>query len=203
MSHLILASASPRRSELLAGLGIPFDVVPSRIDEELPGDLPISLAVEDLALRKAREVSGRAAGGRWVLAADTVVLLGTCTMGKPANRGDAQSMLLALSGRTHRVVTGVALLGPDFLRKLSVGTDVTFQRLSPSLIDWYTSHAEPYDKAGAYAIQGRGAVLVKQIQGSYTNVVGLPMAETAALLEEADLTPWGRREAELDGRPGP
>ncbi|GAB4263378.1 MAG: Maf family protein [Deferrisomatales bacterium] len=193
MPRLILASASPRRRELLSRLDVPFDVVPSRADEALPEDLSLRPALETVALRKAAEVGARAPEGCSILAADTAVVLGDRVFGKPRDRREARTMLASLSGRTHQVITAVAFLGPDLRRTLSVATDVTFRALSPAQIDWYTGLEEPYDKAGAYAVQGRGAFLVASLSGSYTNVVGLPMAETVRLLEEAGLTPWSAR----------
>jgi septum formation protein len=190
MEHLTLGSESPRRRELIAALGIPFDVAPARVDESLPCDRRIESALETVALRKARAVSDRAAVRGWTLAADTAVVVGSRVFGKPTGRGEAVAMLRALSGRSHRVITAVALLGPAFERSLAVETEVVFGDLSESQLDWYTRLEEPYDKAGAYAIQGQGAFMVAAIHGSYTNVVGLPMAETVALLQEAGLTPW-------------
>jgi septum formation protein len=199
VSQLILASASPRRRELLAALGIPFEVLPSRADEALPAGLPLRAAVAEVALRKAQEVTSRGESLRWVLGADTVVVLDDRVLGKPCHREEARAMLACLSGRTHRVVTGVALLGPGSREILSVETDVTFQHVTPVQIDWYTSLLEPYDKAGAYAIQGRGAFLVESIRGSYTNVVGLPMTETVRVLERAGLLSWKPEASRRDG----
>jgi septum formation protein len=188
MAQLILASGSPRRRELLSALGLRFQVVPSSVDETLAPELSVSVALEELAVRKAAEVQAR--GAEWVLAADTSVVLGGTVFGKPGSRGEACEMLRALSGRTHSVVTGVALLGVDSARTFSVETAVTFRQLTARQISWYAALDEPYDKAGAYAIQGRGAFLVESIRGSYTNVVGLPMAETVDALEAAGLLTW-------------
>ncbi|MBI5017060.1 MAG: septum formation protein Maf [Deltaproteobacteria bacterium] len=196
MPRLILASQSPRRRDLLEALGIPFDVVPSHADEALPVDLPLGPALEAVALRKAREVAASTPAPSWVLGADTAVVVGDEALGKPRDRGDAVSMLEALSARTHRVITAVALVGPTGSRSLRVETAVTFAPLTPAQIAWYADLDEPYDKAGAYAIQGRGAFLVSSIRGSYTNVVGLPMTETVSLLEGAGFAPWPRGEAD-------
>lgn len=190
MRSLILASGSPRRRELLAALGVAFDVVPSRADESIPPQLGRAAALEGVALRKAREVAARERSGAWVLAADTAVVVADRIFGKPRDRADARKMLRALSGRSHEVITGVCLIGIRYERTLSAVTEVAFRDLSNSQIEWYTSLAEPYDKAGAYAIQGRGAFMVASIRGSYTNVVGLPMAETVDLLEDAGFVPW-------------
>lgn len=190
MTRLVLASGSPRRKRFLAELGISFEVVPSRADETLPSGLPVAAAIEAVAARKAREVRERGAGSRWVLGADTAVVLGERVFGKPRDRDDAVAMLRALSGRSHRVITGVALVGPGGEHSLAVETEVVFRALSGAQIAWYAASEEPYDKAGGYAIQGRGSFLVAAIRGSYTNVVGLPMAETVDLLDAAGLIPW-------------
>jgi len=190
MNNLILASGSPRRKQLLSTLGIPFDVKPSDADETLPENMEISKSVEAVALRKAQHVAGQYAADALVLGADTVVVLDGCVLCKPADRDDAIRMLKMLSGRTHRVITGVAFAGSSFERVFSVLTEVRFRELSNEQISWYTSLDEPYDKAGAYAIQEKGAFMTAAITGSFTNVIGLPMAETAAVLDEAGLTPW-------------
>ncbi len=194
-SVLVLASASPRRLDLLARLGIPVEVRPSRVDESLPPGRPLAEALEEVARRKAAAVA-REVGGAWVLAADTAVVLGGRVMGKPRGRKEAREMLRALSGRVHRVVTAVALLGPGTDRTVAVETRVRFRRLSEAEIAWYTGLDEPYDKAGAYGIQGRGAFLVESIEGSYTNVVGLPLSETVDLLRSTGLLPWRLEEDE-------
>ncbi len=195
MPVLLLASRSPRRRDLLAAAGIPFEVRPSRADETIPAGLPLGEALQEVALRKAREVAGTASPGAWVLAADTAVVVDGRALGKPRDPGEAREMLQALSGRTHRVITAVALLGPGRDRSVAVETRVRFRRLRPDEIAWYVGLDEPYDKAGAYAIQGRGAFLVQEIEGSYTNVVGLPMSETVDLLRSSGLLPWEREES--------
>jgi len=190
MSALILASASPRRRELLSALQIPFRVCPGQADETLPADLSLADGLQVVAQRKAREVARQAPVGSWVLAADTAVVLGEQVFGKPRDRREAESFLQALSGQTHQVLTAVAFLGPPWERTLCTATDVRFRAVTEPQIAWYASLDEPYDKAGGYAIQGQGAFLVAEIRGSYTNVVGLPMAEVADLLDAAGLTPW-------------
>jgi septum formation protein len=194
VGSLILASASPRRRELLATLGVPFEVVPSRADETFPALLSPRQATERIALRKVQEVRARLAPNRWILGADTSVVVGDEILGKPRDRDEAERMLRTLSGRTHQVVTGVAFSGPAFERCIGVETEVRFRELSGPEIRWYACIDEPYDKAGAYAIQGAGAFLVAAIRGSYTNVVGLPMHETVNLLKEAGLVPWREEE---------
>jgi septum formation protein len=181
-ARLTLGSASPRRRELLATLGIAFDVVPSDVDETLePGALPE--AVARLALRKARAVAaGQSAG--LVLAADTVVVVDGRALGKPADAAEARAMLRTLRGRTHEVMTGVALVEVATGRHAAetVVSRVTMAAYSDAVLDAYVAGGEPLDKAGAYAIQGEGGALVAGLEGSRSNVVGLPLETTAALL---------------------
>lgn len=190
--RLVLASQSPRRRELLARLGIALEVRPARTDESvLPGEPP-----RDYVLRVARE-KARAVPGDVVLAADTTVVLGGAVLGKPADGDDAARMLRALSGTTHEVLTAVcvrrnaATLGVEL--DVVVATEVRFARLAEPAIAWYVATGEPLDKAGAYAIQGAGGAFVEAISGSVSNVVGLPLAETAELLRRAGFPlPWER-----------
>lgn len=187
--RLILASSSPRRSALLGSLGIEFDVRPAHIDESVrPGEPPRTL-VERLAREKAEAVTPDGAG--WlVLGADTVVVLGDEILGKPRDSAHAQEMLCRLSGRTHLVLTAVALAGQSRRSRL-VQTSVEFRRLSKEEVAWYADSDEPLDKAGGYAIQGIGGFLVSAIRGSPSSVIGLPLAETVELLEESGvLLPW-------------
>ena len=181
-ARLILASASPRRRELLASLGLTFEVVPSDADETLE---PIALAeaVAALALRKARAVAA-ARRGALIIAADTIVVIDGRALGKPADRAEARSMLQTLRGRTHEVMTGVAVLDAASGRHASetVISRVTMAPYSDAAIDAYVAGGEPLDKAGAYAIQGAGGALVAGLKGSRSNVVGLPLETTAALL---------------------
>lgn len=180
---LVLASASPRRRELLALSGIEFKVVPSHALEPLPdeSESPEEYAVS-MARIKAVEVSGRCPDAA-VLGADSVVAVDMDILGKPVDEGDAGRMLGVLSGRTHRVVTGVCLTMPgrnDLA--FTVSTDVTMAKITPDIIRAYVKTGEPMDKAGAYAIQGHAACFVTRIEGSYTNVVGLPLAEVLEVL---------------------
>ena len=180
-ARLLLASASPRRRELLAGLGVDFDVCPVDVDESrLPGEAPAGLAVR-LALAKAT-AAAREAGPRPVLAADTVVALEDVIFGKPADAVDAAAMLGSLGGREHRVYTAVALRSGERLGQALAETRVRFRPLSPADIEAYVATGEPLDKAGAYGIQGLGGGFVEHLTGSYTGVVGLPIFETAGLL---------------------
>jgi MAF protein/D-tyrosyl-tRNA(Tyr) deacylase len=188
---LVLASASPRRSELLERAGIPHIVAPVAADETMrPGAAP-----RDEAERLAREKAVAAAPlwpGRTVLAADTIVDLAGQPLNKPENDADAARMLAALSGRTHGVHTGIALAvgGSGILRSAVVTTLVTFRALSSAEIAAYVASGEPRDKAGAYGIQGLAGLFVERIDGSYDNVVGLPLAHLATLLRSAErITP--------------
>lgn len=182
MAALILASASPRRRELLGRICPAFTVVPADVDESLdPG--PVAAAVERLALRKARAV---AAGARdaVVLAADTVVVVDGVVLGKPAGPDEARAMLRRLRGRVHEVVTGVAVVDAAGREaSLSVTTRVLMAAYSDATLHAYAASGAPLDKAGAYAIQDRDGALVDGLAGSYTNVVGLPLEATRRLLE--------------------
>ena len=188
-SSLVLASASPRRRDLLSQLGLRFTVAAADIDETpLPGEAA-DVYVLRLAREKARTVAERFPG-TWVLAADTTVALGTELLGKPANPSEAREMLTRLSGRTHAVYTGVALAGRAQESRV-VRTGVTFRTLSAGEIAWYADTGEPLDKAGAYGMQGKGSFLVSGIEGSPTNVIGLPLGETLELLMRAGVPlPW-------------
>jgi septum formation protein len=180
--RLVLASQSPRRRELLVQIGIPLEVRPAHADESiLPGETP-----RRYVLRVARE-KARAVAGEIVLGADTAVVLGAEVLGKPRDGEDARRMLRALSDTVHEVLTGVCVRRSEPALELDavVATKVRFARLSPGEIDWYIATGEPLDKAGAYAIQGSGGAFVLSVEGSVSNVVGLPLAETADLLRRA------------------
>lgn len=182
-TSLVLASASPRRRDLLGQLGLRFTVAAADLDESpRVGEAPEAYVLR-LAREKAQAVAGRFPGA-WVLAADTTVVLGMELLGKPRDEAEARDMLSRLSGRTHEVHTGVALAGRAD-EALVVRTRVTFRSLSAGEIAWYAGTGEPLDKAGAYAIQGKGGFLVAAIEGSPTNVIGLPLGETLALLTRA------------------
>ncbi|MFH7321357.1 Maf family protein [Desulfurivibrio sp. D14AmB] len=178
---LILASASPRRREMLSGLGIAFTVRPAAIVEEpRPGEKPAAFAAR-LAEEKARAVAGHGPGS-WVLAADTVVAVADEILGKPADAAAAGAMLLRLSDRWHRVFSAFCLVRENEIHGEVVATEVRFASASPELIAAYVATGEPLDKAGAYGIQGLGGVLVREIRGSHSNVIGLPLAEVVAAL---------------------
>ena len=180
---LILASSSPRRRHLLEQAGLTFSVIPSTLDESSVPVGPIENHVRMLAEAKAMEVA-EVYPQSWVIAADTLVLIGDAVLGKPDTEAQARQMLKALSGKTHRVLTGYCISCNAAERSFSetVETKVTFKTLSDTEIDWYLSTDEPFDKAGAYAVQGLGSFLVKRIEGSYTNVVGLPVCEVMEYL---------------------
>lgn len=173
---LVLASASPRRRDFLAGLGLDFTICPPRIDEgKRAGEGPEDF-VRRLAMEKAEAVAGQT--GAWVLAADTIVVIDDEILGKPSSVPEAESMLQLLSGRWHQVWTAFAICQQDDGTRVlqAVCTRVRFRSLSPELYRSYVASGEPMDKAGAYGIQGQGSFLVEEVQGSYTNVVGLPVA---------------------------
>jgi septum formation protein len=185
-SSLVLASASPRRQFLLRSVGIEFTVVPADVDESLlPGEKPVDY-VERVALDKAMAVVAKlgmsAAGDVVVLAADTTVDVDGEILGKPLDDSDARRMLRLLSGRTHQVHTAIVGWRINRTEKTTVTTDVTFVDLGEATIDWYLSTGEHRDKAGAYGMQGAAGAFVERIAGSPSNVIGLPLAETATLL---------------------
>ena len=184
--RLILASASPRRAELLRAAGFVFDVQPPGVDERLlPGEAPAAHV-----LRLAREKALQAGCGRpdtVVLAADTVVVIDGLVLGKPADDQDAAEMLRRLSGRTHEVLTGVAVCANGETSTGLERTEVRFITLSEAEIAWYVPTGEPRGKAGAYAIQGLASRFVDRIEGSYSNVVGLPVALVSQMLKNVGL----------------
>jgi len=188
MKLLVLASASPRRKELLASVGIEVEVMPSDVPEEpLHGETPEEHVLR-LARDKATEIAGRLGDGdeRWVVAADTLVISGGKLLGKPVDEDDARSMLGRLSGCEHSVMTGYSIFNTRRGEVLSraVETKVRFKGLSEEEIEGYVASGEPVDKAGAYAIQGLGGFMVESIDGSYSNVVGLPICQLVQDLEK-------------------
>jgi septum formation protein len=184
IQSIVLASASPRRSELMELAGLPCAVVPADICEDvLPDELP-----DDHVIRLSREKAQAVAGsgdGRFYIGADTVVVLDEQIMGKPSDAAEAFSMLKKLSGRAHQVVTGITVLDHDtgVCISRSVITEVFFKTLTDQEIKRYIATGCPMDKAGAYAIQGQAVHFVKSISGSYSNVIGLPMTELYELLQ--------------------
>jgi septum formation protein len=185
----ILASESPRRSEILDRLGIKFRVDPSRISEPArkPGETPSRYAVR-IARLKAKEVAKRHKAG-FILSADTIVVLGDTILLKPKNRADARTMLKSLSGRWHEVVSGICLLDCELGRPYCASrrTRIHFRRCSGTEIEWYLKTGEYRDKAGAYGIQGFASLFVDQIEGCYFNVVGFPIALFEQLCRKAGI----------------
>lgn len=187
VAGIVLASASPRRRELLAQVGLTVTIVPADLDETvLPGESPDRHVIR-LSEAKALAVAGRPdVTGRWFIGSDTIVVRDAAILGKPADAADAAAMLRSLSGRSHEVVSGYAVHDRDSGRTIrgAVVTRVWFKRLTDQEIAGYLATGEPFDKAGAYAIQGFGAFMVPRIEGSYPNVVGLPLCEVIAALED-------------------
>ncbi|MBB3143008.1 Maf family protein [Halomonas organivorans] len=183
-----LASASPRRRELLASIGVPVEVHPVDIDETpRPGEAP-----EAYVLRLAEEKAQASAAGTRLptLGSDTAVVCDDAILGKPRDRDHAAAMLRSLSGRTHRVLTAVAVVGPAGMLSVCVSTEVALRELEDDEIAAYWATGEPADKAGGYAIQGRAAIFVSRLEGSHSAVVGLPLFETAELLARQDVPLW-------------
>jgi septum formation protein len=193
---IYLASGSPRRRELLHQIGVSFQVIGTDLDETaLQGESPLAY-VSRLAQAKATVgwERSRDLGRAPVLAADTAVVLDGRILGKPKGLDDAMAMLLELSGRTHEVLTAVALRSSSGTEGKVSRSTVTFRSIDPSEARAYWETGEPSDKAGAYAIQGYAAIFISDLQGSYSGVMGLPLFETAALLEAAGVTCWHRNE---------
>jgi len=180
---LILASKSPRRRYLLEQAGLSFSVIPSDIDETAIPLSPPEIYVKVLSEAKAESIAKKYPE-KWVIGADTIVLKDGVVLGKPGSIDEARSMLKKLSGEIHQVFTGYSILCKSKNRIFSetVQTEVLFKNLTDEEIEWYIHTKEPFDKAGAYAIQGLGTFLVKRINGSYTNVVGLPVCEVIEFL---------------------
>ncbi|HIY16644.1 MAG TPA: septum formation protein Maf [Candidatus Intestinimonas stercorigallinarum] len=181
--EFILASGSPRRRQLLEQIGLrDFTVRPTDADESLPAGIHPGEAVERLSARKGMAARLQAGPEALILAADTVVALDGAILGKPGGREEAVSMLTALSGRTHQVYTGVTLIrGEEILTEHEV-TAVTFRPLAAAEIDAYVQSGEPMDKAGAYGIQGLGALLAERLEGDYFNVMGMPLCRLGRML---------------------
>jgi septum formation protein len=192
MTNFILASQSPRRRELLASIGLQFEVIPSAIPEVRgEGESP-----EEYVGRLSREKAATIAAlhpDRWIIAADTTVLLGEQLLEKPADPRDAMRMLATIAGQTHIVYTGVTVmnLSRQYRDTRIAESEVRMLPLSVEDIEWYVATGEPLDKAGAYAVQGKGAMFIDSIHGSYTNVVGLPLALLFQMLRRAGVDPLG------------
>ncbi|MBE0436585.1 MAG: septum formation inhibitor Maf [Methylomicrobium sp.] len=185
--QILLASASPRRQELLTQIGVSFKVFPVDIDETPYSDEAPLLYVQRIAAEKSAVALERAEAKLPILAADTAVILDGRIMGKPKDKGDCLAMLRFLSGRTHQVFSAISLRGFEHWQAVNV-TEVSFRDISEDEIIRYWESGEPADKAGAYAIQGLGGVFVKSIAGSFSGVVGLPLFETAELLAKQGIT---------------
>ncbi|HKD40398.1 MAG TPA: Maf family protein [Myxococcaceae bacterium] len=187
--QLILASSSPRRRQLLELLGLKFEVRSANIDESIQGGETPSAYVERVAMLKAVRVATQMPQAL-ILGADTAVVVDGRILGKPQSPADARRMLTLLSGRSHAVLTGIALAGTHQSSRI-VESQIDFRVLSRGEIDWYIRTGEPMDKAGAYGAQGIGSFLIQSVHGSYSNVVGLPLAETLLLLNRAGVSfPW-------------
>lgn len=181
--RLILASASPRRKKLLGWLGFDFEIRPTDVDESIPPGENAVDAARRLAVAKA-QAADNGENGAVILAADTLVTIDDRILGKPEDIAEAKRMLGYLSGREHQVVTGFHLIGPFGSQTGSAQSVVRFRNLSQTEISAYVATGEPMDKAGSYAIQGMGACIVEEVSGSYTNVVGLPLAAVVKLMLE-------------------
>jgi septum formation protein len=186
--RLILASASPRREEMLRMLGLRFSILQSNVDE----NPRTAESPEDYALRlsemKARAVAGMRPG-HWVLGADTIVTIDDELLGKPRTTDEARIMIRKLSGREHTVITAFTLVNsehPELVRR-AVASQVRFKNIPDDEVEWYVATDEPYDKAGGYAVQGKASFLISEIRGSYTNVVGLPLCEVVEALKKLGL----------------
>ncbi len=196
MPEIILASASPRRADLLRQIGLPFRVAPSALDEVEHLSSAAEARPEELAVGLARakaQAVARELGRGLVIGADTVVVCDGAVLGKPRDVAEAQAFLLRLSGRTHQVITGVALVEAE-TRRAEVAAATTAVRMRPfDAVEAaaYVASGEPMDKAGGYAVQGRGALLVAAIEGEYSNVVGLPLVTLAELLGRFGWKIWG------------
>lgn len=193
--RLILASQSPRRRELLTSIGLRFEVIPSDIPEmHQKGESPEEY-VARLSRQKAETIAAEH-GDAWIIAADTTVMLDDVLLEKPADADDAKRMLAAISGRTHTVYTGVTVLSAarEWRDTRVAESEVRMLPLGAREIDWYVSTGEPLDKAGAYAAQGIGGMFIDSIHGSYTNVVGLPLALLFQMLRRAGIDPLARPE---------
>jgi septum formation protein len=185
MERIILASASPRRKQLLEWAEVPFDILVIETDELYPSTLPIDQVPVYIARNKALAVKYELSHDRIVLAADTIVVLNDDVIGKPANRDAAIATLQQLSGQTHQVITGVVILNGDDEISFRDITEVEFHSLTQAQIEYYVDHYQPYDKAGAYAIQEWiGVIGIKKVKGDFYNVMGLPVSRVVKTLKE-------------------
>ncbi len=184
MDRIILASASPRRRQLLEWAGLSFDVIPADADETIPAGLTMEEIPIEIACRKAARVQAKIEPGRIILAADTLVVVDEHVIGKPVDRTDAMRMLSLLSGRMHQVITGVFITDSKKQVAFTETTEVWFHKLEISGIEYYVDHYQPYDKAGAYAIQEWiGVTGIRSIRGDFYNVMGLPVSRVLQQLK--------------------
>lgn len=186
---LILASASPRRKELLENLGYEFQIIPADIDETVNGSKSPEEIVKELALQKASHIANNIDYPAVIIGSDTIVVIDNTILGKPENTEDAYKMLKLLSGRSHQVISGIAIIDTSNNNKIveSASSDVYFRPISEKEITDYISTKEPMDKAGAYAIQGLASTFIEKINGCYNNIVGLPLFKVTRALKEFDL----------------
>ena len=186
---LILACASPRRKELLENLGYVFQIIPADIDETINGTKSPEEIVKELALQKATYVADSVNYPAIIIGSDTIVVVDNTILGKPENNEDACNMLKMLSGRSHQVISGIAIIDNSNNKKIvdSISSDVYFRAISKEEITSYVKTGEPLDKAGAYAIQGLSSTFIEKINGCYNNIVGLPIFKVTQALKEFDL----------------
>lgn len=189
--NLILASSSPRRRELMELFALPYTIMPPIGEEQMDSTLPPDKLVEQLARQKAQDVAARAPQGSLILAADTVVAIENTVLGKPKKQSEAVEMLHILSGKRHAVYTGVCMFNGTEMVVESEQTLVCFRALTQEEITAYVASGEPMDKAGAYGIQGRGALLVSGIEGDYFNVMGLPVCRVGQMFTRFGIHPLG------------
>ncbi len=195
---IVLASKSPRRQALLQQIGLSFRVLPAKGEEKIDSSLPPHQLVQQLSKQKAQEVALQTDPNDLILAADTIVVLNHKLLGKPKGHKEAKQMLQLLSGRTHIVYTGICLLQENRCITDVVETSVSFRTLSDDEIDAYIESGEPMDKAGAYGIQGKGALFVSQIQGDFYAVMGLPLCRLSQWLTQFGIFPFNRTQMQAD-----
>ena len=186
---IVLASASPRRRELLSRIGLKFDVVPSDYDEKISDDIFSYEKIELLALNKAKDVVNKLKEDAIIIAADTVVVLDGKILGKPHSKQEARDMISSLSGKTHKVITSIAMINTKTQKILvkSTTTNVTFRFITNEEVEEYINTDEPYDKAGAYAAQGLASIFIEKIEGCFNNVVGISTFEVDKMLKEMEV----------------
>ncbi len=185
MKKIILASASPRRKKLLEKINLKFEVIPSTVEENIKDEKFSSELIEQLALEKARDVAQKVKEPSVIIGSDTVVVLNKKILGKPTDKQDAFNMLKMLSGKTHQVISAIAIIDTESNKEFTdhVSSNVTFKPLTNDEINNYLATSEPYDKAGSYAIQGYAGAFIKSISGCYTNIVGISTYKLVEMLQ--------------------